>query len=196
MSIDTFAALRRHPNHSLADTATKHLENDLSQQDRDVLTNAAKKVSTHATVGSVVGLGLGLFAAIRLRQNRLALFKSFRAAEKPVQIVFEGGRTEPVPDLTPLLKPTPLGDIATYLFFSAGGIFVGGETGFLTGSYAGSKTITKDPETRQRVEEAFRRFRVDLVKQQLDELEKGSKTGLAGLGAGDVTEKTGMGGLW
>lgn len=36
---------------------------------------------------------------------------------------------ESIPDLTPLLKPTALGDFATYFFASAGGLFLGGELG-------------------------------------------------------------------
>jgi hypothetical protein len=39
------------------------------------------------------------------------------------------GFLEPIPDLTPLLKPTTLGDFATYFFASAGGLFLGGELG-------------------------------------------------------------------
>lgn len=38
-------------------------------------------------------------------------------------------RAESIPDLTPLLKPTALGDYATYLFASAGGLLLGGELG-------------------------------------------------------------------
>lgn len=36
---------------------------------------------------------------------------------------------EPIPDLTPLLKPSTLGDFATYFFASIGGLFLGGELG-------------------------------------------------------------------
>ena len=36
---------------------------------------------------------------------------------------------DPIPDLTPLLKPSALGDFATYFFASAGGLFLGGELG-------------------------------------------------------------------
>lgn len=39
---------------------------------------------------------------------------------------------ESIPDLTPLLKPTTLGDIATYFFATAGGLFLGGELGNIT----------------------------------------------------------------
>lgn len=40
--------------------------------------------------------------------------------------------TEAVPDITPLLKPSTLGDFATYFFASAGGLFLGGELGKCT----------------------------------------------------------------
>lgn len=36
---------------------------------------------------------------------------------------------ESIPDLTPLLKPTTLGDFATYFFASVGGLLLGGELG-------------------------------------------------------------------
>jgi hypothetical protein len=36
---------------------------------------------------------------------------------------------EAIPDLTPLLKPTTLGDVATYFFASVGGLLLGGELG-------------------------------------------------------------------
>jgi hypothetical protein len=36
---------------------------------------------------------------------------------------------ESIPDLTPLLKPTTVGDVATYFFAAAGGLFLGGELG-------------------------------------------------------------------
>jgi hypothetical protein len=65
----------------------------LSKQDQDLLKSAAKKVGTHATVASLAGLGLGVFAAIRLRSMRVAYFKAFRAMEKPVELKFADGRT-------------------------------------------------------------------------------------------------------
>lgn len=36
---------------------------------------------------------------------------------------------ESLPDLTPMLKPSTLGDVATYFFASLGGLFLGGELG-------------------------------------------------------------------
>lgn len=36
---------------------------------------------------------------------------------------------ERIPDITPLLRPSTLGDFATYFFASAGGLFLGGELG-------------------------------------------------------------------
>lgn len=65
----------------------------LSPQDQDLLKSAAKKVGIHATVASLAGLGLGVFAAVRLRTMRVAYFKAFRAMEKPVELRFADGRT-------------------------------------------------------------------------------------------------------
>ncbi|KAI9845194.1 MAG: hypothetical protein M1830_007561, partial [Pleopsidium flavum] len=72
-----------------------------------------------------------------------------------------------------MLQPTTVGDIATYLFFSAGGLFLGGETGLLTGSYSASRTISRDPESRARVETAFRKLRADVLRKEADRLDGG-----------------------
>jgi hypothetical protein len=65
----------------------------LNQQDRDLLKSAGSKVGTHAMVGSLAGLGLGVYCAFRLRAMRLAYFKAFRTMEKPVEVRFADGRT-------------------------------------------------------------------------------------------------------
>jgi hypothetical protein len=65
----------------------------LSQQDRDLLKRAGSKVSTHAGIASLAGLGLGVYFAFRLRSMRLAYFNAFRAMEKPVEVRFADGRT-------------------------------------------------------------------------------------------------------
>lgn len=80
---------------------------------------------------------------------------------------------EPLPDLTPMLKPSLLGDFAAYFFFGMGGLFIGGETGLLTGSISGGRTITQDPATRERIDTAFRRFRADALRQEADRLDGG-----------------------
>ena len=87
--------------------------------------------------------------------------------------------SEAIPDITPLVKPTTLGDIATYFFFSAGGLFIGGETGILTGSASASRSITRDPDSRTRIEAAFRKFRADVLRKEADDLDGGK--GVAGV---------------
>ena len=77
----------------------------------------------------------------------------------------------PVPDLTAQLAPSKWGDAATYFFFSLGGLFFGGEVGFLTGTASASRTITKDPESRERIEKAFKRYQIDVLKHQIQTLE-------------------------
>lgn len=89
--------------------------------------------------------------------------------------------TEAIPDVTPLLKPTSLGDFAAYTFFSIAGIFLGGEIGVLSGAASAKRTITRDPETRARVERAFRGFRADVLRKEIQVLESG-KEGEAGFG--------------
>ncbi|KAK4998600.1 hypothetical protein LTR66_002199 [Elasticomyces elasticus] len=173
MSSDSLAVFRKGLGPQLGALAEEHFKHDLEQSDRDALQSAASKLSTHTTIGSALGLGLGLFFAIRVRQNRAAMFNAFRTAERPTHIQFAGGRTEPLPDLTPFLKPTTLGDVATYLLFSAGGLFFGGELGLLSGSTFANRTISQDPESRKRIETAFRRFRADVLRKEAEALETG-----------------------
>lgn len=145
----------------------------LRDEDRQRVRNAASKASTHALVGSLAGLALGGWLAFRLRANRKAMYQSFYAAEKPTHVKFAGGREEAIPDITHLLKPTPLGDIMTYTFFGLGGLFLGGETGLLTGSLSAKRSINRNPGSRERIEKAFRSFRMDVLKKQIKEMEAG-----------------------
>lgn len=99
------------------------------------------------------------------------MFEAFRASEKPTHIRFANGREEAVPDITPLLKPSTFGDIMTYTLFASGGLLLGGETGLLIGGSLARRSITSDPDTRARIEQAFRGFRIDVLKAQVAELE-------------------------
>lgn len=109
------------------------------------------------------------------RSNRAKMFQAFRASEKPTHIMFADGRQEAIPDITPLLKPTTLGDFATYSFFAAGGLFFGGELGLLIGGGLAKRSITQDPEAKKRIEAAFKSFRADVMRKQIQELESGNK---------------------
>ena len=90
---ESIAVLRRRRSDQLARLADEHLQHDLQAEDRDKLKTAATRVSLWTTVGSAIGLSLGLFAAIRLRSTRKAFFSALRAQEKPTQVVFADGRT-------------------------------------------------------------------------------------------------------
>lgn len=105
---------------------------------------------------------------------------------------------ESIPDLTPMLKPTTVGDFARYFFASAGGLFLGGELGrdfpfywnmsldgivlidvffvigFLAGTASANRSIAAEPESRKRIETAFKRFRADVLRKEADELDKGA----------------------
>ena len=83
------------------------------------------------------------------------------------------GCTEKLPDITALAKPSTLGDVAAYFFFTAGGLFIGGESGLLTGSMSAGRLITKNPDSRERIENAFRKFRADALRQEADKLDGG-----------------------
>lgn len=82
---------------------------------------------------------------------------------------------EPVPDITAQLSPSKWGDAASYFFFSVGGLFLGGELGFVSGTASASRTITKDPQTKERIEKAFKNYRIDVMKQEIKQLEGKSK---------------------
>ncbi|KAL8829826.1 MAG: hypothetical protein Q9170_006006 [Blastenia crenularia] len=176
---DSLALLRKNAGQEISALAEEHLKHDLQDSDRDALKSAASKISTHISIGTVVGIGLGAFLAFRLRSRRMQMFNAFRAHEKPTHVKFADGRGEAIPDVTPFMKPSTLGDIAAYTFFGFGGLFLGGETGLFTGSASAGRTIMRDPESRERIETAFRRFRADLLRKEADALDK--KKGVAEL---------------
>lgn len=158
--------------HSLLTCKSVH-SSSLREEDRVAVRQAGTKASTHATIGSLVGVALGTLLAVRLRSNRAALYRAFRAADKPTHVRFADGREQAIPDITPLLQPTPLGDAVTYMFFGIAGLFLGGETGLLTGTWAARRTIAEDPDRKKRIEAAYRAFRADVLRKQIEELESG-----------------------
>ncbi|KAH9876309.1 hypothetical protein J1614_004188 [Plenodomus biglobosus] len=169
---DSLAAFRDRRSKDLRQLAEEHLQHDLNQSDRDLLKSAGGKVSMHTGIASGIGLGLGLYAAIRLRTMRMAYFRAFRAMEKPVEVRFADGRTEPIPDISAQISgPSRWGDAATYFLFSVGGLFLGGEFGLLTGTASATRTVTKDPEAKARIEKAFKNYRIDVLKQEIKALE-------------------------
>lgn len=93
MSSDSLAIFRKSMGDSLGKLAEQHYQHDLNEQDRDTLKSAASKVSTHAAIGSLLGVGLGILLAYRLRTNRTRMFEAFKASEKPTHVQFAGGRT-------------------------------------------------------------------------------------------------------
>ncbi|KAL8658082.1 MAG: hypothetical protein Q9226_001286 [Calogaya cf. arnoldii] len=168
---DALALLRKNVGSDIAALAEEHFKHDLRDSDRDALKSAATKISTHVTVGSLLGLGLGAFLAFRLRRTRMQMFQALKAHEKPTSVRFADGREEAIPDMTPYMRPSTLGDVAAYTFFGFGGLFIGGETGVLTGSASAGKTISRDTESRERIETAFRRFRADVLRKEADALD-------------------------
>lgn len=78
---------------------------------------------------------------------------------------------EPIPDISAQLAPSRWGDAATYFFFSVAGLFLGGELGLITGTASASRTITSDPSAKERIEKAFKNYRVDVLKREIKQLE-------------------------
>ena len=75
------------------------------------------------------------------------------------------------------MKPSTVGDVFAYLLFGSGGLFLGGETGLLTGTSSARRTIVRDPESRERIEKAFSKFRAEILRKEADSLDGGSKVG-------------------
>lgn len=88
-----FAIFRKSPQHEdLGKLAEDHIEHDLNQDYRDALIKAAGSISIPTVLGTVIGLGLGVYAAFRLRRVRADMFNAFRATEKPTHVLFANGR--------------------------------------------------------------------------------------------------------
>lgn len=172
---ESLAVLRRTQNQELADLADQHLKHDLTESDRQKLKSAASTVSTATMIGTLAGLSLGAYFAFKVRSNRQKMFQAFRAAEKPTHVRFASGREEAIPDISPLVKPSTFGDFLTYTLFASGGILLGGEFGLLVGGATAQRSITSDPETKQRIENAFRSFRADVLRKEIEQLEGGKK---------------------
>jgi hypothetical protein len=93
MSSETFAVFRRTHGDHLGKLAEEHFNKDLQESDRETLRKAASKFRTHASIGSLIGLGLGALLAFRIRSARMKMFQAFKAREKPVSVNFADGRT-------------------------------------------------------------------------------------------------------
>lgn len=50
-------------------------------------------------------------------------------------------------------------------------MFIGGELGLLGGGFSARRTVTRDPESRRRIENAFRRFRADVLREEAKKLD-------------------------
>lgn len=92
MSADSLAILRKNASEDIRKLADEHFKHDLNDTDRDTLKSTASKVGTHATIGSLLGLGLGVFLAFRVRSSRTQMFNAFRTAERPTHVKFADGR--------------------------------------------------------------------------------------------------------
>jgi hypothetical protein len=55
---------------------------------------------------------------------------------------------------------------------SLGGLFIGGETGAISGSVFAGRAISKDPESRVRIMTAYKRLRADILRKEADMLDR------------------------
>ena len=70
-----------------------HLQHDLTDSDRDALQSAVKKFRTRCAVSSILGAGLGVIIAFRLRRSKMLRFTTFQSQERPMHVRFADGRT-------------------------------------------------------------------------------------------------------
>ena len=56
-----------------------------------------------------------------------------------------------------------------------GVFFLGGELGLLTGTASAARTVTKDPASRERIEKAFKNYRIDVLQREIEQLKGNSK---------------------
>lgn len=73
--------------------------------------------------------------------------------------------------MTPLLKPTFLGAITSYLLFSFGGLFLGSVAGSTVGNYFVQRNEPRDPQARHRIQAAFRMSRAERLRKEADWLD-------------------------
>ena len=94
MSLNNSLAITRpHPSRETFNKlAQSHLQHDLTAEDRDALTAAGRTFGLYTTIGSVVGLGLGLVLAIRVRQGRRQMLTALRMTDRPTHVKFMDGR--------------------------------------------------------------------------------------------------------
>jgi hypothetical protein len=104
------------------------------------------------------------------------MFNAFKTEEQPTTIRFASGREEPLPNLTAVMKPSRLGDFATYFLLGTGGLFFGGETGLLTGTFRARQQIGADRDSRERIQTAFRKFQADALRSQADQIDRGGRS--------------------
>ncbi len=64
----------------------------LTANDREIIKSAGSTLSTHITIGSLIGVGLGAFLALRVRQNRTKALEAFKTARKPEFVRFADGK--------------------------------------------------------------------------------------------------------
>lgn len=92
--LDSLALFRRsRADSDLTALADEHMRHELPPSDRDALRKGASQIANHTIIGSLLGLGLGVFMAARLRRARGQMFEAFKAREKPVEVRFQDGRT-------------------------------------------------------------------------------------------------------
>ncbi|KAL8791608.1 MAG: hypothetical protein Q9195_005813 [Heterodermia aff. obscurata] len=147
-------------------------QRDLSDSDREVLENAARKLRTYVTAGKILGLGLGLFSAFRIRRSKMQKYTAFHTQEKPLHVVFADGRIEAASGLSTVSKPSKFGHVATYTLLGLCGCAIGRDAGGFLGHMSNRKSLNQDPNLKVRVEELHQQLRAEILRKEADALDK------------------------
>ncbi|PYH88048.1 hypothetical protein BO71DRAFT_339714 [Aspergillus ellipticus CBS 707.79] len=147
------------------------LQRTLRLQDRDALRDAARSILAGNVAGTLIGSGLGVWSAFRLRRARRAFARVFRVHDRPSHLFFRSGHIEDIPDVTPLLKSHILGDIAACIFGTAGGFFIGSQIGFYLGTSNAGSILTRDIEGGKRIAKASMKSRAAELREEADMLD-------------------------
>lgn len=156
----------------------------LTESDRLLMTTAERRHSAIVSLGTVIGLSLGLAFAYCRRRSAHQLYQTFLAKETPSSAKFYDGRETFLPDITAssYFKPTTTGAVATYVGLGIGGLIIGGGIAMALGCKVRERTIYGDAEAAKRIEYINFNMAIEVLKKLIDVVEGVKESrGLLGL---------------
>ncbi|KAG8531817.1 uncharacterized protein KY384_003453 [Bacidia gigantensis] len=182
MSFDWFALYRTRNVNTDVQEAIGSLKDDLTASDHKTIKSAYRNYKERVYISAFVGLGLGVYTAYRFRQRR---WRAYHAALKTATDLLRhikpyDKRNRPAV----VIRPSYLGDLATYLALGGFGLDFGGEIGVTIADRRVGRIITEDVECTERITQSSKKAKVevlrvvaDLMKQEADMLEEQKEPG-------------------